>query len=212
MHINPVVVDLSHHNKEEIDFAALRAAGVLGIIHKATQGHKFVDRKYAARHRAATQEGLLWGAFHYCTGDDPAIQCKHFLDVVAPDDGTLLAIDFEHNKKGTSMTLPQLVDMAGKVADANHGRKPVIYGGHYLHKKLNGDPNAFLGQHRLWLDDYVKPGKEPNIPTAWTNYWLWQFTDGKHGPEPHTFPNAGGNFDISSFNGSEQDLKDQWVP
>ena len=32
-----VVVDLSHHN-ETVDFAKMKAAGIVGVIHKATQG------------------------------------------------------------------------------------------------------------------------------------------------------------------------------
>jgi hypothetical protein len=33
--INPLVVDLSHHN-DVTDFGAVKAAGIAGIIHKAT--------------------------------------------------------------------------------------------------------------------------------------------------------------------------------
>ena len=43
-----VVIDLSHHN-EKVDFKKVAADGVVGIIHKATQGFGFVDKKYAAR-------------------------------------------------------------------------------------------------------------------------------------------------------------------
>jgi GH25 family lysozyme M1 (1,4-beta-N-acetylmuramidase) len=35
--INPLVVDLSHHN-DVADFGAVKAAGIAGIIHKATEG------------------------------------------------------------------------------------------------------------------------------------------------------------------------------
>jgi hypothetical protein len=34
--INPLVVDLSHHN-DVADFGAVKAAGMAGIIHKATE-------------------------------------------------------------------------------------------------------------------------------------------------------------------------------
>ena len=43
-----VVVDLSHHN-ETVDFAKMKAAGIVGVIHKATQGLTYVDETYAGR-------------------------------------------------------------------------------------------------------------------------------------------------------------------
>ena len=32
------VIDISHHNGKSLDFAAARADGILGVIHKASQG------------------------------------------------------------------------------------------------------------------------------------------------------------------------------
>jgi GH25 family lysozyme M1 (1,4-beta-N-acetylmuramidase) len=46
--INPLVVDLSHHN-DVADFGKVKAAGIAGIIHKATEAIGFVDNMYAVR-------------------------------------------------------------------------------------------------------------------------------------------------------------------
>jgi Glycosyl hydrolases family 25 len=46
--INPLVVDLSHHN-DVVDFSKVKAAGIAGIIHKATEAIGFVDNAYAVR-------------------------------------------------------------------------------------------------------------------------------------------------------------------
>src|SRR5262249_45667194 len=43
--INPLVVDLSHHN-DVADFGKVKAAGIAGIIHKATEATGFVDNRY----------------------------------------------------------------------------------------------------------------------------------------------------------------------
>jgi GH25 family lysozyme M1 (1,4-beta-N-acetylmuramidase) len=43
-----VVVDLSHHNNVN-SFQAAKDSGILGIIHKATQGTNFVDPNYDER-------------------------------------------------------------------------------------------------------------------------------------------------------------------
>ena len=49
------------------DFAAVRRSGILGVIHKATEGGDFVDKSYAIRQPQAEQAGLLWGAYHFGT-------------------------------------------------------------------------------------------------------------------------------------------------
>jgi Glycosyl hydrolases family 25 len=46
--INPMVVDLSHHN-DVADFGAVKAAGIAGVIHKATEGVSFTDKLYGGR-------------------------------------------------------------------------------------------------------------------------------------------------------------------
>ena len=79
-----VVVDLSHHNADP-DFAAARdGGGIVGVIHKATQGLRYRDPTYADRETAAVTAGLLWGAYHFGTGSDGVQQAEHFLDVVQP--------------------------------------------------------------------------------------------------------------------------------
>ena len=62
--INPLVVDLSHHN-DVADFGKVKAAGYAGIIHKATEAIGFVDKMYAIRRGHAMNAGLLWGAYHF---------------------------------------------------------------------------------------------------------------------------------------------------
>ena len=55
---NAMVIDLSHRNAVA-DFARVRAAGVAGVIHKATQGIGFVDKMYIPRKQPALDAGLL---------------------------------------------------------------------------------------------------------------------------------------------------------
>jgi len=40
------VIDLSHHNGTNLGFAAAGGSGILGVIHKATQGLSNVDPIY----------------------------------------------------------------------------------------------------------------------------------------------------------------------
>jgi hypothetical protein len=60
--INPLVVDLSHHN-DVADFGAVNDAGIAGIIHKATEGVGFTDaadgwRQLPSPDRVDTRRGF----------------------------------------------------------------------------------------------------------------------------------------------------------
>src|SRR5262249_49125974 len=61
---------------------------------------------------------------------------------------------------------------------------------------------------RLWLCQY---GSTPSWPTAtWPKYWLWQFTDGVYGPEPHGIDGIG-PCDINSYAGKSDQLVAEWA-
>ena len=53
-------------------FETVKAAGIAGIIHKATQGLSFQDPTYHDRRTQALAAGLLWGAYHFGEGGDGA--------------------------------------------------------------------------------------------------------------------------------------------
>jgi len=65
------VVNLSHYDLMRPDFAAMKSEGIVGVIHEATYPRLDRDAQYAARQQAATQAGLLWGAYHYADATDP---------------------------------------------------------------------------------------------------------------------------------------------
>ena len=66
MSIN-AVIDVSHHNGTRLDFAKAKADGILGVIHKASQGQANVDPMYRSNRNRARAAGLLWGAYHFAT-------------------------------------------------------------------------------------------------------------------------------------------------
>ncbi|PYS86040.1 MAG: glycoside hydrolase, partial [Acidobacteria bacterium] len=72
MSIN-VVVDISHHNGN-VDLGKAQAAGIVGVIHKATQGTSMTDNMYDQNRQQAVAAGLLWGAYHFGTKADGAAQ------------------------------------------------------------------------------------------------------------------------------------------
>jgi lysozyme len=81
--INPVVVDLSHHN-DVADFGKVKAAGYAGIMRRSG----FVDKMYAIRRGHVINAGLLWGAYHFLRPVSIPAQVDFFLKIAAPDNTT----------------------------------------------------------------------------------------------------------------------------
>ena len=200
-----IVFDISHH-QDPVDFAKARADGLVGVIHKATQGLGFVDSRFAARRPQALAAGLLFGAYHFGTGTDGVKQAEHFLETVQPDTKTLVALDFEGNPMGPSMTLDQARAFVGHIK-AKLGRHPVLYGGHFLREALAGAADPVLSACPLWFAQY---GPKPEIPKAWAAWTLWQHTDGKVGPGPRVVDGVG-PCDRDRFQGDEAALRAWWA-
>ena len=145
MAVTPRVIDISHHN-EVYDFKMVASAGVWGVIHKATQGKAYADPTYLIRRHQATAAGLLWGAYHFNTGDDVKSQVRWFIDKARPDDKTLLVLDYEDNRL-SNMNIHQAVEFLHRVEDMT-GRKAAIYSGNRLKESieiLNDIDRAYLG-------------------------------------------------------------------
>ena len=203
----PKVLDLSHHNPigganndqdYEAGFTQISAAGILGIIHKATQGTRSIDVEYARRREAAIEAGLLWGAYHFADASNPDDQAEHFLAVAKPGDETLIALDYEP-LAGNTMTLAGARRFLQNIENAM-GRKAVLYSGNLI-KQTMKRPDEYFNSHRLWLAQY---GPAAKLPVGWGRYWLWQFSD-KGG-----FPGVTGNVDKNAFDGDFQQLADEW--
>ena len=178
------VVDLSHHNTVN-DFAAVKADGIVGIIHKATQSTDFVDGTYAQRKLSALGQGILWGAYHFGVGGDPIAQAEHFLKTVQPDASTLLALDFEGNPNGPTISLAEAEQLAAHIQQQT-GRWPLLY-----------TSRSFMKQAAAAL------------PKQWDTWTLWQYTNGVNGPEPHRVKGII-RCDRDQFNGSLPELQALW--
>lgn len=208
------VLDLSHHNDGPgggaIDFAAIAAFGVRGIIHKASQGTLNVDRMYERRRQAAVDAGLLWGAYHFAEAQDADTQVKHFMDAAQPEEGTLMALDFEPYGNNT-MSLPGARRFL-QTLDEALGRKAVIYSGNLIKETLGNKPDDFLGGHRLWLAQY---GPVARVPAAWKSYWLWQFSgDGINNQGisiPGVNPTQAKRLDMNAYDGGDEQLAAEWA-
>src|ERR1700761_3445351 len=107
VHTEPVVTPTgglgagidSSHLSYVTDFNLMRRhSGILGVIHKPSEGGAWVDQTYAERRPQAEAAGLLWGAYHYGSHQySGADQARSFLAAAQPGPKTLLALDFEPN-------------------------------------------------------------------------------------------------------------------
>ena len=199
-----VVVDISHHNGN-VNLAQAKADGILAVIHKATQGTTYTDPMYTINKQQALAAGLLWGAYHFGTGDDAQQQAQHFLSVVQPGPNDLLVLDFETNTGGTSMTLDQARQFVQIIRDQT-GRWPGLYSGIYIKNLLGTNHDPLLANCWFWLSQY---GPTAKVPPNWPTWTLWQYTDGSVGPQPHSV-NGIGNCDRDTFNGGNSALMKLW--
>ena len=199
-----VVVDLSHHNGS-VDLAAAQQDGIVGIIHKATQGFGNTDPTYQTHRQKARDLGLLWGAYHFGVGGDANAQADHFLSVVQPGATDLLVLDLEDNTTGASMTIDEAEDFVAHI-QATTGRWPGLYSGHYVKGLLGDQTKTLLSNCWFWLAQY---GPAAKVPPAWATWTLWQYTDGSVGPEPHSVAGIG-HCDRDKFNGDLDGLKRFW--
>ena len=198
------IIDIYHGNA--IDFAKAKQAGIVAIIHKATQGVTVRDSLYHDRRTQAKQLGFLWGSYHFSTGAPVADQVENYLSYAKPEDGELISLDWEPSDP-PNMTLEQAETFVQTIKGET-GRWPVVYGGSLLRESIGHSPDAVLSNCPLWYVRYA-PSPIGIPPQVWPTYTLWQYTDGNDGPEPHATPGAPGA-DRNIFQGTTEQLKNAW--
>jgi lysozyme len=207
--INLNVVDL-YHLDNVTSFPDAAAAGIWGVIHKATTGATGQDSAYESRRAPALAAGLLWGAYHWGTNADVESQVQNFLTIAQPDAQTLVALDFEQTE-GNQMTLDQARQFLTLIEE-KLGRKAVLYSGSLVKDDLGDTNDAFFGGHRLWLAQY---GSHSSVQASWSTYWLWQYADGKDGLQPNQVNgipgDSQGNIDCNFYPGTKERLIAEWA-
>lgn len=226
--INLKVLDLSHHNvgpngkrdpNSPIDFAALYAFGIRGVILKASQGAGNVDRTYGDRRDAARAAGLLTGAYHFAEAGDTDEQVKHFLDCAKPDAQTLMALDHEPYQNGNNLDLEGARAFLESLRD-QLGRKPFIYSGNLIKEQMGkSDDDAlrdFFGDFPFWLCQYgprMKLADSSGNSLPWDAPTLWQFSGDGIANRNLNVPGVlrGDRVDMNHFAGTDEELAKVWA-
>jgi lysozyme len=194
-----VVIDLSHYNAVT-SFTEIKSAGIVGIIHKATQATNWSDPTYAQRKQQAIAAGLWWGAYHFGTNADGAAQAQYFLSKVNPGPNDLLALDFEENPQ-SQMNIAQAEQFVTEVFNQT-GRYPGFYSDALAGNLLGSNKSAVLANCWFWRAQYG--ASAPIVPSTWPTWTMWQYT--QSGPVSGISVPC----DRDTFNGTMDELSKLW--
>lgn len=109
------IIDLSHW-QENVDFELAKENGIVGVIHKATQGTEYIDSKYKERRKEAKDLSLLWGSYHFGVGEDGRDQANYFLNTAGETKNTIVVLDIEENESGKNIE-PKQADFVKKIQE-----------------------------------------------------------------------------------------------
>lgn len=164
-----LVVDLSHH-QPDVDFHALKAGGIVGVILKATEGTTYVDDTFHARRSAAIEAGLCVSSYHFLKPGNYDDQMRHYVDTVQPPAGGRIVLD--HEDPGVSL------DNLKKCVEGFVGVEVTIYSGNLIKEQLGTKFDEFLAvRTSLWIAHYTGADKPKWPDRTWPAWSLWQFTD-----------------------------------
>lgn len=189
------VIDLSHY-QTVTDVATIKAAGVLGIIAKATEGANYTDDKFASFR--SMFKGFGWASYHFLKPGNIDAQMVHYMTVATPAKGERIVIDYED----AGCALADLQE-AMTWLRSNAPDNPIcVYGGGLMKGQLGGNTAPWLDGTSLWVAEY-NSNPVPSWPTqVWPKWDLWQYSDGSVGGNPRVVLGVS-QCDCNEFNGTD---------
>lgn len=193
-------LDVSHF-QDTVDWQQVAQAGYAFAFIKATQGIDFVDPLFAANWSGAKAAGLLRGAYHFFDASaDPQQQAENFLNTVTLEPGDLPPVlDVESSSTSSQVSTATVVEGIAawlQTVEQATGRTPILYTDNTYWDSLG--TKQFSG-YPLWIADYGVAS--PTLPTGWTRWAFWQFS------ESGEIPGITTAVDLNLFQGSLQDLQ-----
>lgn len=168
------IIDLSNNNPD-LDFKAVKKAGITGVYLKASEGISFTDDKYPRFRKEALAAGLRVGSYHFGhPAQNPVQQADHFAKIVGKlgrrDFRPVLDLEVTDNKPAYEIF--SWIRWYNARIHQRLGVWPIFYSYpdfiHNLHLPYTvGDG--------LWLADYGVV--DPSTPLPWHHYVLLQYTD-----------------------------------
>jgi lysozyme len=194
-------IDISHH-QDYPDFTKVRAAGVIAMIHKCTEGSSYIDPNRGKNCSNAIKAGIAVSTYHWLSpGSSPTQQMKFYLSTLQPVEGERVVIDYEED----GCTLDDLHQAVNALLADPRGLQVTIYSGHLLKEQLNGNCDALLADNTdLWLAQYTS-GTPTWSKGTYPKWKLWQYS------ETGNINGISGSYvDLNRFNGSDDELL-KWI-
>jgi lysozyme len=185
-------IDVSH-DQSDVNWTAVRAAGITFAFAKATEGMHDIDPRFTTNWPAMRGAGLVRGAYHFFTAaEDGAAQAAHFLATVSLQPGDLPPVlDVEQASGVTPVELIARVRAWLSVVEQRTGRVPIIYTNHSF---WNAQMDASFARYPLWVAEYGVTA--PRLPEGWPTWTFWQHSEGG------AVSGVTGPVDLSQFNGT----------
>lgn len=171
---NVKVIDISHH-QGAVDWARVKADGVVGAFIKATEGGSVIDDTFAINVAGAAVNGIKVGFYHYAHPElnSAEKEAATFAKTVAgkhADFPHVLDVEGAASKLGAAALTAWCVTWLNEVKHLT-GRPTMIYTGASFAKTYLG---ADLGKWPLWIAHYG--ATTPMANTTWAAWSVFQFT------------------------------------
>lgn len=213
--LKPGFIDLSHWNTVIGDsysaavssLQRTKESGVVGVIHKATEGSSYTDDMFKYRCDLCRDVGMLFGSYHFLRSGGMGQQVAFYYDAVMAiqrNEGDASEWLFVCDYEDPAIPLSDVADFMDQL-DAVTGsyQHPVLYTGFALKDKIKAGQDASrLHKYALWLAHYAT---EPALPPGWDRWWGWQYSD------KASVPGIQAPTDVNAFDGTAEELKAQWV-
>jgi lysozyme len=198
----PICIDISHHQGSNIDWDQVASSGVLGMIHKATEGTSFIDDMRAENCSQALDAGIAISTYFWIKPGDGRDQANFYLETIEPQRGERVVIDAEEE----GLTLDTVHDAVNALFDTGLDLRVATYSGHWAKEALDGGCDEILAKTSLWLAQYTSDVSSLSWTTAtWPQWDLWQFS------ETGVIPGIDDSYvDLNNFNGTPEEFM-RWI-
>src|SRR5215472_8337809 len=183
------VASFQHPNGAAINWSSVAAAGYKFAFIKATEGSYYTNPYYAKDKSGAEAAGLFVAPYVFAIPNysGGAFQADYAIAQAAyqPDGRTLpIILDIEYDpyvsSDGTNqcygLTPAQMVSWIAAFSTEAHrrtGQQTVIYSTAKWWQTCTGNSTAFSADP-LWI---ASPTSTPALPTSWSDYTYWQYTN-----------------------------------
>jgi lysozyme len=200
-------VDVSKY-QGEIDWQAVKSAGVSFAFIKATEGGDALDSKFYRNWTGAKAAGIPRGAYHFVYWCRPPHEETAFFKSVVPNEPDALPPVLDVEATPTSKTCKRtlyreevLRDMRAMLEDMerHYGKKPIIYSSVDFYQSILH--SGALSEYPIW----VRSTKyHPTVRYGARKWTFWQYrSDGN-------VPGITGAVDQNAFHGNYEQWKD-WL-